>query len=38
MFATDSGGPFRQSLLNLVLQEDLPDLLQSMAEDVSFIN
>ncbi|KAI6191123.1 hypothetical protein M3Y97_00193800 [Aphelenchoides bicaudatus] len=36
MFATDSG-PVRQSLLNLVLQDDIPDLLMAMSEDLHFV-
>lgn len=34
MFANECG-PVRQSLLNLVLQDDIPDLLQAMSENVS---
>ncbi|KAI6174192.1 hypothetical protein M3Y98_01163400 [Aphelenchoides besseyi] len=36
MFATDHG-PVRHSLINLVLHEDIPDLLQAMAEDLHFV-
>lgn len=35
MFATECG-PVRQSLLNLVLQSDIPELLEAMAEDLHF--